>query len=104
MCIPAKRADYSNQLLHLHADGKINTAQVIENFFDCYDLQEVHEILWGWMTEAITSHRDIADEPRKRKDIISFYENISVLVEAAFVADNKKQMKDAKPKKHRKDK
>ncbi len=92
MSSQASYATGHGQLLYLNAEEQSNTHLVIENFFDCYDLQEVHDILWSWMSEAITSHRSIADEPHKRKDILSFFENISALVEASFLIDsNSKQ-------------
>jgi hypothetical protein len=39
-----------------------NPRLTIENFFECYHLQEVRQILWNWMVEVVSSSRSISQE------------------------------------------
>jgi hypothetical protein len=80
-----KHPDWYNQPLRLTQEQKQDTTSVIEDFFECFHLNEVREILWRWMVEVVSSPRSISDDHHERNNHIYFYEKIEILVEAAYV-------------------
>jgi hypothetical protein len=84
-----KHPEWHHQPLRLSEEEREDPRLVIEQFFECYHLQEVREILWNWMVEIVSSSRSIAQEGRQRNDHIYFYEKIETLVEAAFMINQR---------------
>ena len=84
-----KHPDWYNQPLRLSEEERLNPRLVIENFFESYHLQEVREMLWSWMVEIVSSSRSIAQDAKQRNDHIYFYEKIEILVEAAFLMNQR---------------
>jgi hypothetical protein len=76
---------WHNQPLRLNDEQRRNPVIVIDEFFDCYHLQEVRKILWDWTVEVVSSHRSIASDPKERNNHLYFYEKIEMLVEAALI-------------------
>ena len=74
-----------NQPLRLTEAEKDNPTVVFENFFECYHLNEVRQILWEWLVEVISSHNSISQEGRERNNHIFFYEKLEELLEACFI-------------------
>jgi hypothetical protein len=78
-----------NQPLRLTKDQKPDPLPVLDDFFECYHLNEVRQTLWEWLTEVLSSQRSIAIEPLDRNNYIYFYEKIEGIIEVAFVLKNK---------------
>lgn len=87
-----KHPEWHNQPLRLSEEERENPRITIEQFFECYHLQEVREILWNWMVEIVSSSRSIAQEGRQRNDHIYFYEKLETLVEAAFLMNQRSDL------------
>ena len=90
-----------NQPLRLTREQKNDPSLVIEDFFECYHLNEVREILWKWMEEVVSSHRSIASNPIERSNHIYFYEKIEALVEAALVLEKRRRKAQRKRNRNR---
>jgi hypothetical protein len=84
-----KHPDWYNLPLRLNEEERQNPRLIIENFFECYHLQEVRETLWNWMVEIVSSSRSISQDGQRRNDHIYFYEKMEALVEAAFLINQK---------------
>jgi hypothetical protein len=58
---------------------------VIDELFDFADLQDVRELLWGWLKTTVTGtyHKDLSAS--ERYAIIALYEKMEKLVEAVHV-------------------
>lgn len=84
-----KHPQWYNQPLRLTKEQIKDPLPVLDDFFECYHLNETREILWEWLTEVISSQRTIAIEPLDRNNHIYFYEKIEEVIEAAFVMKNK---------------
>jgi hypothetical protein len=80
-----------NQPLRLTREQKHDPFLVIDDFFECYHLNEVREILWRWMEEVVCSPHSISSDPLERSNHIYFYEKIEELVEAAFMLEKLKR-------------
>lgn len=74
-----------NQPLRLSKDEKHNPYMVFGDFFDCYHLQDVRQILWRWLVAVISSPQSISSDPLERSSHIYFYEKMEELIEAAYV-------------------
>jgi hypothetical protein len=74
-----------NQPLRLNKEQKLDPLQVFNEFFQCYHLNEIREILWEWLTEVVSSPRSISSDSIERGNHMYFYEKMEELIEAAYV-------------------
>lgn len=91
-----KHPQWYNQPLRLTKEQKQHPILILEDFFEHYHLNEVREILWTWLTDAITSSSGIVNDSNERKNQIFFYEKIEALIEASFVIRNSAAKKQRK--------
>lgn len=92
-----KHPQWHDQPLRLSKEQMKNPALIFDDFFDSFHLNDVREILWDWMVEVVSSPRSISNEPRQRNNHIFFYENIEILIEAAFMLRKKPTAQRRKP-------
>lgn len=57
---------------------------ILREFCKDYHLHEVKEMLWEWLTTALSKQHTIYDTGRERSNLIFFYEKIIALVEAVY--------------------
>ena len=81
-----------NQPIRLTKEQKRDPLPVLDDFFECYHLNEVRHTLWEWLTEVVSSRRSIAIEPLERGNHIYFYEKMEGIIEAAYVMKKKIHM------------
>jgi hypothetical protein len=77
-----------NQPLRLNEEERQNPLIVINEFFQCYHLNDVRDILWNWVVEVLSSSGSISSEALERCNHIYFYEKIEMLIEAILVLKN----------------
>lgn len=90
-----------NQPLRLNKDQKRDPLLVMEEFFQCYHLNETRQTLWEWLTEVVSSSQSNSNGIDDRNDDMFFYEKIEELIEAAFVLKkrlHKRRLKNEKRK------
>jgi hypothetical protein len=63
---------YYNQPLRLTEEQLQNPKLILDDFFECYHLNEVREIMWQWLTEAVSSPRTHSNDPHERITTCSF--------------------------------
>lgn len=80
---------WHNQPLRLTKEQKSDPLLVLDDFFECYHLDDVREILWQWLTEVLSSQHSIASESLDRNSHIFFYEMVEAIIEAAYVMRRK---------------
>jgi len=86
-----KHPQWYNEPLRLNDQQKQDPGLVIDDFFECYHLNEVREILWNWLVEVICSPHGISSNPLERSNHIYFYEKIELLIEAAYSIKEKER-------------
>jgi hypothetical protein len=74
-----------NQPLRLTEEECQNPTMVIEDFFECYHLNDTREILWKWAVEVVSSSGSISSEPLERGNHLYFYEKVEALIEACYI-------------------
>jgi hypothetical protein len=75
--------------LRLIKKEKCNPHIVLDDFFDCFHLQDVRETLWRWLVAVISSPESISSEPLERSNHIYFYEKVEGIIEAAYIMKRK---------------
>lgn len=58
--------------------------RIITAFCRNYHQHEVQNILWEWFSTAITRTHSIYDDGKERASLINLYENITLLIAAAY--------------------
>lgn len=81
---------WHNQPLRLTDEERQNPMLVIEEFFQCYHLNDARIICWNWTVEVISSPGSISSEATERNNHFYFYEKIEMLIEACFILKNQK--------------
>ena len=61
---------------------------VLNEFFECYHLNDVRDLVWKWLVEVLSSSGNISAEALERGNHIFFYEKIELLIEACFIIRN----------------
>jgi len=79
-----KHPYWRNQPLRLNEQQEEDPTLIFQEFFECYDLQEVRETLWEWLVEVLSSGNSISQEGSERNNHIFFYEKLEAMVEACF--------------------
>ncbi|THU41668.1 hypothetical protein FAM09_06095 [Niastella caeni] len=79
---------WHNEPLRLNEEERQNPMLVIDDFFECYHLNDVRDILWKWMVEVLSSSGSISNEALERNNHIYFYEKAEMLVEAIYILKN----------------
>ncbi|OQP49388.1 hypothetical protein A4H97_29075 [Niastella yeongjuensis] len=92
-----KHPQWYNQPLRLSEEQLDNPLLVLDDFFQCYHLNETRELLWQWLTAIISSPGSISSEPLERSNHIYFYEKIEEIIEAAFVLKTNRLSGDRNP-------
>ncbi|HEX6431895.1 MAG TPA: hypothetical protein VF008_29590 [Niastella sp.] len=80
-----KHPQWYNQPLRLTEEQKQDPIPVLDDFFECYHLNDTREILWTWLTVVVSSSRSISIESLERSNHVYFYEKIEEVIEAAFI-------------------
>lgn len=78
----------------LNKDEAPTPLQVISDFCDTYHLPETKDILWEWVTNALSKSPSIYDTGKERSNLLFFYEKMKALVEAVYMIDEQQQGKE----------
>ena len=82
---------WRNQPLLLTPAQIENPNLILTDFFQCYHLQDVREIMWQWVTEVVSDPNSHSNDHLERKNNLFFYEKIEALVEAAWIMNRSDQ-------------
>ncbi|HVK47659.1 MAG TPA: hypothetical protein VM488_07450 [Pseudobacter sp.] len=58
--------------------------RIITEFCRNYHQHEVQSMLWEWLSTAISRTHSIYDDGKERASLITLYENITLLIAAAY--------------------
>jgi hypothetical protein len=76
---------WHNQPLRLTNEERKNPLLVLQEFFQCFHLNDSRELLWNWVVEIISSANSISSDPLERSNHIYFYEKVEELIEACYL-------------------
>lgn len=95
-----KHPNWYNQPLRLSKEQKKDPLLVLEEFFQSYHLNDVREIMWNWLSAAVSHPMHSFNG----NDQLFFYERIEELVEVAYVIKHKLQRHRRRKEKNKKKK
>lgn len=84
-----KRTEWYNRPYHLTVDQLGNPMIVIDEFFSCYHLDDLRQLLWDWLQAAMATENSSFDCSRDRSNLLFLYKKIEELVEAVYVLREK---------------
>src|SRR5687768_13706008 len=84
-----------NHPVRLTEAEKQNPHLVLQDFFSCFHLHDTREILWEWLSAALSTESGEYDTGYSRGKLLFVYEKLELLIEAAYQIDkrNKKRQK-----------
>lgn len=65
-------------------DNKTDPWKAIADFCRSYHHHEVQSMLWDWLVTAVSRNNSIYDDGKERSSLFLLYENITLLVAAAY--------------------
>ncbi len=80
-----KQKEWKQQYLLLDEVSQKSPKKVLDRFFDGFHLDEAREELWNWLVTALSKDEGLYDDAQNRIILISFYEHLSNLIEAAWI-------------------
>lgn len=96
-----KHPQWYNQPLRLNKEQRTNPLLVLDDFFQCYHLNETRQIFWDWLTEVVCSPRSISTDPHERSNHMYFYEKMEELIEASYIITKRTRKQRRKVAKRR---
>ncbi|MDP4265179.1 MAG: hypothetical protein Q8941_21815 [Bacteroidota bacterium] len=93
MSIYKQNESFYNQPIRLTEEQKKDPIQVIDDFFDAFELASSREQIADWLQCALASDNVQFAEPLQRDRIILFAEKIEELMEAALIINSRKKRK-----------
>lgn len=102
--MPFSKKTLRNHCFHsLTEKERKNPYQVIDELFDFADLPDARELLWDWLKTTVTGNYHKQLTATERSLIITLYEKIEKLLEAAYLLqENHSNNKRTKPQGHKK--
>lgn len=70
-----------------------NPHMVLADFFSCFHLQDIHEMLWDWLIAALSSESGAYSSGHARSNLIFVYEKVMLLMQAADVINRRSKKK-----------
>ena len=78
----------------LNKDEEPIPLEVVSDFCDTYHLDEAKDVLWEWVTNALSKSPSIYDTGRERSNLLFFYEKMKALLKAVYTIDEQQKEKE----------
>jgi len=88
-----------DQLLRLSEDERRQPLHVLNEFFDCYHLNDLREVLWDWLLAALGTDNGTYDRGKDRSNLIFLYQQIELLFEASYLIHTEQSAQKIKRRK-----
>jgi len=88
-----KHPAWENQPLRLTDEERKNPYIVVEEFYTCFHLQDMREILWEWLVAALSSESINYNTAYSRSNLIFVYEKLESFMEATYVLNKRRNKK-----------
>lgn len=85
------RAEWENRPMRLNEEETKNPYSVVEDFFSCFHLQDVREVLWDWLVAALSSESGAYNTGYARSNLFFVHEKFELLIEAVHGLHRKRR-------------
>lgn len=75
----------ANQPIRLSEEEKQNPHKVLEDFFSCFQLQDLREMQWDWLAAALSTESGQYSTGFARSNLVFVYEKLELMIEAAHL-------------------
>lgn len=75
--------NWENSPLRLSEEERKDLYGVLDEFFRCFHLQDMREMLWDWLVAALSAESGAYATGFARSNLIFVYEKLELLIEAA---------------------
>ncbi len=75
--------DWDNRPIRLSDEEKEDPYVVLDDFFSCFHLQDVRELLWDWLVAGLSCESGAYNTGYARSNLIFVYEKLERLIEAS---------------------
>ncbi|MEI9807733.1 MAG: hypothetical protein WDO16_07575 [Bacteroidota bacterium] len=91
MNIYIQNKTFYGQPIRLTEEQKKDPEKVFSVFFSDFDLYEIRERLAEWLECGLTSDNDEYAEANQRGSLLTMYERLEELIEAAYILSKQKK-------------
>ena len=89
-----KHPNWQDQPLRLTESDKQNPYLVLEDFFTSFHLQDMREILWEWLSTALSTDSGHYSTGFQRSNLLFTYEKLELLLEAVYLLYKRRRKKE----------
>jgi hypothetical protein len=82
-----------NQPMRLSENEKQHPHEVVEDFFSCFHLEDIREIMWDWLVAAMSCDSGQFSSGYDRSNLIFVYEKLELFIEAAHVINKRRRQR-----------
>ena len=93
--------EWSNHPVRHSEEERQNPYGVLEDYYSCFHLQDLREILWDWLVAAMSTESGQYSTGYARSNLIFVYEKLEFLLEATYIINRRRKKKQRR--KHRKE-
>jgi hypothetical protein len=80
-----------NQPLRLTEEERRNPYIVLDDFFSCFHLQDMREMLWDWLVAAMSAESSAYITGYARSNLVFVYEKLELFIEAVQVINKRRK-------------
>jgi hypothetical protein len=80
-----------NQPLRLTEEERQDPYSVLDDFFSCFHLQDMREMLWDWLVAAMSSESGQYSTGYARSNLVFVYEKLELFIEAVQVINKRRK-------------
>lgn len=86
-----RHPEWENRPMRMNEEETKNPHSVVEDFFSCFHLRDVREILWDWLVAALSSESGAYNTGYARSNLFFVYEKFELLIEAVHGLHRKRR-------------
>jgi hypothetical protein len=86
-----KHPGWENMPIRLTDEERQNLYGVLDDFFSCFHLQDIREMMWEWLVAALSTESGAYSSGFARSNLIFVYEKLEAMIEAAHGLHRKRK-------------
>jgi hypothetical protein len=80
-----------NQPLRLTEEERQDPYSVLDDFYSCFHLQDIREVLWDWLVAAMSAESSAYNTGYARSNLVFVYEKLELFIEAVQVINKRRK-------------
>lgn len=88
-----RHPQWEKQPQRLSEEERQNPYLLLEDFYSCFHVVDIREIMWDWLVAALSSESGAYTTGRARSNLIFVYEKLESLIEATNEINKRRKRK-----------